>query len=160
MFQLTLIAVGRVKEKFYREACAEYEKRLRATCDFTLIELPEERLPEKPGEAEIRRALAREAAHVLEKVPRGVWLCVLTPEGRALSSEELAGLLAREKTNGRGGACFVIGSSFGLDESLKRRADFRLSFSKMTFPHHLFRVMAMEQLYRAEAIQSGSRYHK
>ena len=160
MFRLQVIAVGRLKEKFYLDAAAEYAKRLAAFCDFRLIELPEERLPDNPSPAQIAAALAREAEAVRGKLQRGDFLCVCTPEGREFSSEELAGKLAELKLSGRSGACFVIGSSFGLDESLKRQADLRLSFSKMTFPHHLFRVMLLEQLYRAESIQSGSRYHK
>ncbi len=160
MFRLSVLAVGRLKEKFYLDAAAEYAKRLSAFCDFQLIELPEERLPEHPGEAQRAAALEREAAQIRAKLPRGSFLCVCTPEGRELSSEGLAEKLAEVKLSGRSGACFVIGSSFGLDEGLKRQADFRLSFSKMTFPHHLFRVMLLEQLYRAESIQSGGKYHK
>ena len=85
---------------------------------------------------------------------------MLTPEGKLLSSPQLAETLARVKTGGKSSACFLIGSSFGMDESIKRMADFRLSMSPMTFPHHLARVMVLEQLYRAEAIQAGSKYHK
>lgn len=148
MFSITLICVGRLKERFYAEACAEYEKRLGAYCRCTVVELPEGRSREA------------EAAAVLERAPKGAWLCVFTPEGRALSSEQLAEKLAEVKLAGRSSACFVIGSSEGMAETLKRQADFRLSVSPMTFPHHLFRVMALEQLYRAESIQVGAKYHK
>ena len=106
------------------------------------------------------QALAREADAIRRKIPKGSWVCAFAIEGKPLSSEALAGTLARVKESGKGSACFVIGSSFGLDEGFKKQADLRLSMSPMTFPHHLARVMALEQLYRAEAIQAGSKYHK
>lgn len=160
MFKITVIATGKLKEKFYLQAVAEYEKRLSATCEFHLYELPEERLPEAPSPAQISAALAREAAAVRERIPRGAYVMACTPEGRQLSSEALSEKLESVKNAGRSSLCVLIGSSFGLDESLKRQADFRLSFSSMTFPHHLFRVMLLEQLYRAQSIQAGTRYHK
>jgi len=160
MFSITLLTVGKLKEKFYLAACGEYRKRLGAFCRFELAELPECRLPENPSPAEIRAGLAREAEAIRARLPKGAWFCVLTPEGAMLSSEKLADTLASVKLSGRGGACFLIGSSFGIDETLKREADFRLSMSAMTFPHHLARVMVLEQLYRAESIQAGTKYHK
>ena len=160
MFQITLIAMGKLKEKFYLSAAAEYEKRLSGYCKFQLIELPEHRLPEDPQPAEIAAGLAKEAELIRQKLPKGAWCCVLTPEGQNTSSEELARKMAQVKLTGRSGACFLIGSSFGIDPSLKAQADFRLSMSRMTFPHHLARIMVLEQLYRAEAIQAGSKYHK
>lgn len=160
MFSLTLITVGRLKEKFYLSAAGEYVKRLRAWCRFELVELPEQRLPEDPSRAQIGDGLQKEAAQILARVPKGAWLCVLSPEGRMLSSEQLADQLAGIKAGGRSSACFVIGSSYGLAPEVKARADLLLSMSKMTFPHHLARVMVLEQLYRAEAIQAGSKYHK
>jgi len=129
-------------------------------CKFELIELPECRLPDDPNGTQIAAGLAREAEQIEAKLPRGAWFCVLTPEGTELSSEGLAERLQAEKLNGRSAACFLIGSSFGIDARIKRMADFRLSFSKMTFPHHLMRVMALEQLYRAESILAGTKYHK
>ena len=160
MFSVTLICVGRLKEKFYLDACAEYAKRLKAYCRFELVELPEQRLPENPSPAQISDGLHKEGEQILGKAPKGAWLCVLTPEGKQLSSEQLADTLAGIKAGGRSSACFVIGSSFGLDPAVKARADLLLSMSKMTFPHHLARVMVLEQLYRAESIQAGSKYHK
>ena len=129
MFSITLICMGKLKERFYTEAAAEYAKRLRAYCDFQLIELPECRLPEDPNDTQIAQGLQKEAELIRAKLPKGCFFCVLTPEGKLLSSEQLADTL-------------------------------QLSMSKMTFPHHLARVMALEQLYRAEAIQAGSKYHK
>lgn len=160
MFTLTVLAVGKLKEKFYLGAVEEYAKRLRGYCEFRLIELPEHRLPENPSSAQIADALAREAVLVREKIPKGAWFCVLTPEGKQLSSEALAAKLAQVKSGGKSAACFLIGSSFGMAPELKAMADLRLSFSPMTFPHHLARVMLLEQLYRAESIQAGTKYHK
>ena len=160
MFHITLITVGKLKERYYTAAADEYIRRLGAYCKFELIELPECRLPDDPNGTQIAAGLAREAEQIEAKLPRGAWFCVLTPEGTELSSEGLAERLQAEKLNGRSAACFLIGSSFGIDARIKRMADFRLSFSKMTFPHHLMRVMALEQLYRAESILAGTKYHK
>ena len=160
MFEITLIAMGKLKEKFYLSAAAEYEKRMRGYCQFRILELPEVRLPEDPSPAEIAAGLEKEADLILSKIPKGAWLCVLTPEGKMLSSEALAEKLRDVKNSGKSSACFLIGSSFGMAPRIKEKADFRLSMSPMTFPHHLARVMVLEQLYRAEAIQAGSKYHK
>ena len=160
MFSVTLLTVGKLKEKFYQAAVEEYAKRLGAYCSFRLMELPETRLPEAPNQTEIAAGLAREAALIRANLPKNAWFCVLTPEGKDLSSEALAEKLQSIKLEGRSAACFLIGSSFGIDPSIKQLADFRLSFGPMTFPHHLMRVMALEQLYRAETIQAGTRYHK
>ena len=160
MFDITLIAMGKLKEKFYLSAAAEYEKRMKGYCQFHLIELPEVRLPENPSQAEISAALEREADAILTKIPKGAWFCVLTPEGMLLSSDALADKMQDVKLSGKSCACFLIGSSFGMSPRLKESADFKLSMSPMTFPHHLARVMVLEQLYRAEAIQAGSKYHK
>ncbi len=160
MFDITLIVMGKLKEKFYLSAAAEYEKRLKGYCSFRIIELPEHRLPEDPSPAEIQTGLDKEAEAIFAKIPKGAWLCIFTPEGRILSSEEFAGKLKDVKNMGKSSACFLIGSSFGISQKVKDRADFKLSMGKMTFPHHLARIMVLEQLYRAEAIQAGSKYHK
>ncbi len=160
MFDITLIAMGKLKEKFYLTAAAEYEKRLKAYCQFRIMELPEMRLSENPSQGEIAAALEKEADMILSKIPKGAWFCTLTPEGKLLSSEDLAGKLKEVKLSGKSSACFLIGSSFGMSPRLKAMADLKLSMSPMTFPHHLARVMVLEQLYRAEAIQAGSKYHK
>lgn len=160
MFDLTLICMGKLKEKFYLSAAAEYEKRLKGYCTFHLLELPEHRLSDNPSPAEIQAGLEKEADLILSKIPKGAWFCVLTPEGKIISSEELADKIKDVKNTGKSSACFLIGSSFGMAPRVKERADFRLSMGKMTFPHHLARIMVLEQLYRAEAIQAGSKYHK
>ena len=160
MFDITLITMGKLKETFYISAAAEYAKRLGGFCRFTLLELPESRLPENPSPAEITSGLEKEAELILSKIPKGAWFCVFTPEGKLLSSEGFAEKMKQVKLSGKSSACFLIGSSFGMADRVKARADFRLSMSPMTFPHHLARVMVLEQLYRAEAIQAGSKYHK
>ena len=160
MFEITLIAMGKLKEKFYLSAAAEYEKRMKGYCQFKILELPEHRLSEDPSPAEIAAGLEKEADLIFSKVPKGAWLCVLTPEGKLLSSEDMANKMKDVKLSGKSSACFVIGSSFGMSPRVKEKADFKLSMSPMTFPHHLARVMVLEQLYRAESIQAGSKYHK
>ena len=160
MFEITLIAMGKLKEKFYLSAAAEYEKRMKGFCQFKLLELPEVRLPDSPSPAEIQAGLEKEAEMILTKIPKGSWFCTLTPEGKMLSSDALADKLASVKNSGKSSACFLIGSSFGIAQRIKDKADFKLSMSPMTFPHHLARIMVLEQLYRAEAIQAGSKYHK
>ena len=160
MFDITLIVMGKLKEKFYLSAAAEYEKRLKGYCSFKIIELPEHRLPEDPSPAEIQAGLDKEAELIFQKIPKNAWLCIFTPEGKILSSEEFAGKLKEVKNMGKSSACFLIGSSFGISQKVKDKADLKLSMGKMTFPHHLARIMVLEQIYRAEAIQAGSKYHK
>ena len=160
MFDITLITMGKLKEKFYLSAAAEYEKRLKGYCQFHLLELPEHRLPEDPSPAEISAGLEKEADLILSKIPKGAWFCVLTPEGKTMSSEAFAQKLREVKLSGKSSACFLIGSSFGMAPRVKEKADHRLSMGPMTFPHHLARIMVLEQIYRAEAIQAGSKYHK
>ena len=160
MFDITLITMGKLKEKFYLSAAAEYVKRLGGYCSFTLLELPEVRLPENPSPAEITAGLEKEADSIFARIPKGAWFCVFTPEGKTLSSEAFAQKLKEVKLSGKSSACFLIGSSFGMADRVKQRADFKLSMGPMTFPHHLARIMVLEQLYRAEAIQAGSKYHK
>ena len=160
MQKVTVLCVGKLKEKFYADACAEYQKRLMWHCKLDLIELPEQRLPENPSEAEIEAALSKEADAIEEKLPRGGAVVALCVEGKALSSEQLADTLARYAARGVSQVTFLIGGSFGLHERVKQRAELRLSMSPMTFPHHLARVMLLEQIYRAYQIQGGTRYHK
>ena len=160
MFDITLICMGKLKEKFYTSAAEEYEKRLKGYCSFHLLELPEVRLPENPSPAEIAAGLEKEADSIIAKIPKGSWFCIFTPEGKLLSSEDLAKKITDIKLSGKSSACFLIGSSFGIAPKIKQMADFKLSMSPMTFPHHLARIMVLEQLYRAEAIQAGSKYHK
>lgn len=155
MRRVTILCTGRLKERFYLDAAAEYVKRLGRFCSLSILELPEEKLPEKPSDAEIAAALRKEAAAVESRIPAGAFKIALCVEGRRLDSVAFSRLVAPQ-----GQLAFLIGSSFGLDETLKARCDARISMSDMTFPHHLARVMLLEQLYRAYQIEQGSRYHK
>ena len=160
MFDVTLITMGKLKEKFYISAADEYKKRLGGYCKFSILELPEVRLPEDPSPAEISAGLEKEADLIFSKIPKGAWFSVFTPEGKELSSDKFSDKLKEVKLSGKSSACFLIGSSFGMSPRVKERADFKLSMGPMTFPHHLARIMVLEQIYRAEAIQAGSKYHK
>ena len=149
-----------MKEAYLTVAFDEYRKRLGAYCRFSLTEIPEQRLPEDPSEREIATALDKEADEIEKRLPAGAAVVAMCVEGTQLSSPGFAKKLADWQNAGRSQLCFVIGGSFGLSERIKRRADLRLSVSEMTFPHHLFRVMLVEQIYRAFKILEGSRYHK
>lgn len=160
MLAVKLICVGKMREKFYIEAFLEYAKRLQAYCKLDVIELAEQRLGDNPSQKEIASALQREAADIMKNIPSDAYLVAMCVEGRQMKSEGMAELICKRKSSGKPKLCFVVGGSFGLDESVKRRADMRLSMSEMTFPHHLARVMLAEQIYRAFKINEGSRYHK
>lgn len=160
MLNIHLICVGKLKESFYAEAVAEYSKRLSGLCNLTLLELPEERLPENPSRAQIDAALEREGATILRKISKGSLLVALCVEGRLCSSEDLAQRISDWMLGGRSSITFLVGGSYGLSADVKERAALRLSMSPMTFPHHLARVMLLEQLYRVFQIHQGSGYHK
>ena len=160
MLSVYLICVGKLKEKFYQDACAEYIKRLSAYCRLTLVELPEEKLPQTPSQGQIDQALAREAAAIRAKLPPSALLAALCVEGRMRSSEELAQLVGTWEQSSAKHLVFLIGGSYGLHPSIKAEAQVKLSMSPMTFPHHLARVMLLEQVYRAFKINEGSNYHK
>ncbi len=157
---VTFVFVGKMKERHFEEAFAEYLKRIGGYAKCEVREIPEQRLGERPSEREISAALAREAQDIERAVPKGAYLVAMCVEGQGASSEELAARIRELDGRGTGKICFLVGGSFGLDEGLKRRADWRLSMSKMTFPHHLARVMLAEQVYRAFTINAGKRYHK
>ena len=160
MLGIRLVCVGRLKERFYSDAAAEYLKRLGAFCHAEVIEVPEERLGENPSATEIAAALEREAQQIEKKLPKDGMLVCLCVEGEQLDSGAFSGLLTRAECSGRPRISFVIGGSFGLAPGIKNEADLRLSMSKMTFPHHLARVMLLEQIYRGFQIKGGSKYHK
>lgn len=160
MLAVRLICVGKLGERFWAEAVREYEKRLSAYCRLEIVELPEQRLPQSPSAGEIAQAIEKEAALIEDRLPAGAAVVALCVEGKPLSSEELAGYLERLTVSGTSRLCLLIGGSHGLTERVKRRAALRLSMSAMTFPHHLARVMVLEQLYRALNIAAGGKYHK
>jgi len=148
MQRVTILCVGKLKEKFYIDAAAEYVKRLQRYCKLDVIELPEYRLPEEPSPAEIQKALQAEGAAIRERLPKGGAVVALCIEGKPCSSEELSRRMAD------------FGGSVGLSEDVKKLADWRLSMSPMTFPHHMARIMLLEQIYRAYQIAAGTKYHK
>ena len=160
MQKVTILCTGKLKEKFYLDAASEYAKRLSRFCKLDILELPEERLPENPSPAQVEAALSKEADAVRAKLPASCLLIAMCVEGKERSSEALARYLAEAAARGAGHIVFLIGSSYGMHPSLKQQADLRLSMSPMTFPHHLLRVMLLEQIYRAYQINAGSRYHK
>ena len=160
MINLTVIAVGSLKERFWRDACAEYQKRLSAFCRIELIEIAEERAPQDPSEAQKAQVIEAEGRRIAAKIPASAAVIALCIEGEEMTSPQLAAKLESLAVNGVGRAALVIGGSFGLWDEVKRRAVLRLSFSPMTFPHQLARVMLLEQLYRAAQIQTGGKYHK
>lgn len=160
MMSLTILAVGKLKESFYLEAVEEYEKRLKGYCKLNIIQLKEEGLSQNPSPSEINQALEKEAVRIAEKIPPRATVVALCVEGTLLSSPQLADLLTHCKSNGSGAMVCLIGGSYGLADSLKQKAQHKLSMSKMTFPHHLARVMLLEQLYRGFKIEEGSSYHK
>lgn len=160
MLNINIISVGKLKETYLRDASAEYQKRLGAFCRLEIIEISSFKLPENPSPAQIDAALNREGSHITAKIPANSMVYVLCIEGKMLSSEELSAKLSAAANEGTSNITFIIGGSHGLSEEIKKRADFVLSMSRMTFPHQLARIMMLEQLYRAFMISSGGKYHK
>ncbi len=159
MLSVKLIVLGTLKEKYWRDAVAEYEKRLGAFCRLQILELKEERMGDDPSEGEIRQALDREADRILEQISPRAYPIALCVEGKQIDSEELAGKLS-EIAEVSSEVCLIIGSSHGLSDRVKRACRMRLSVSKLTFPHQLMRVILLEALYRGFHIQKGTKYHK
>ena len=159
MIKCKIIALGSLKEKFFKEACAEYQKRLSRFCDLEICEIEPVRLPDTPSLGEIENALKKEADQIIKKIPQNAKVIALCVEGKEMPSEKLAAQIDKISAIGQG-ICFIIGSSYGLSNEVKKMADLRLSLSQMTFPHKLFRVMLLEQLYRGFMINQGSQYHK
>ena len=160
MLNVKLICVGKMREKFYIDAFEEYQKRLQTYCRLEPVEITEQRLSDRPAEKEITAALEREGQEILKAVPADAYLVALCVEGKQMPSEGMAELIAARENSGKPKLCFVIGGSFGLSPTVKSRADRKLSMSQMTFPHHLARVMLIEQVYRGFKINEGSQYHK
>ena len=160
MLAVKFICVGRMREKFYIDAFSEYTKRLQSLCKFEIVEPAEQRLSENPSDKEVKAALDKEAQDIMKAIPNDAYVVAMCVEGKQMPSEGMGELIAARENSGKPKLCFVIGGSFGLADSVKARADIKLSMSKMTFPHHLARVMLIEQLYRGFKINEGSRYHK
>ena len=158
MLGVTILAVGKMKEKFLNDAVGEYAKRLSAYCKFDVVR--DEKTPENPTETEKNMILDREAEQILQKIPKGAKVVSLCVEGKQMSSHKFADMISDFTVKGCSKIVFVIGGSMGLSEKVKKISDIRLSFSEMTFPHMLMRVILAEQLYRGFAILSGKTYHK
>lgn len=160
MLSVKFICVGKMRERFYIDAFSEYAKRLGAYCRFEYVEPAEQRLGDGPSAAEIKAALEKEAAEIMKNIPPDAYVTAMCVEGKQLPSEAVAKLIAERENSGKPRLCFIIGGSYGLSDTVKNRADLRLSMSEMTFPHHLARVMLAEQVYRGFKIKEGSKYHK
>ncbi len=158
--RITLIAVGKIKERFFEDAIKEYEKRLGRYCKLEIIQVADERTPEGAGEALESQIKEREGERILAQIKDGVYVIALASEGKMLDSEELAEKIGRLGVEGVSQIVFVIGGSLGLSEKVIHRADFALSFSRMTFPHQLMRVILLEQVYRSYRILNHEPYHK
>lgn len=161
MINVTLITLGKVQKGFLTDGCNEYIKRLRTMCDFKLVEIEDEPLPEKNlNQTLIDKALEKESGKIISAIPKQSYVIAMCIEGKQLASRDFAKLFNQKAVEGYSSICLIIGSSHGLSEKVKARRDLRMSFSKMTFPHQLFRLMAFEQIYRAFSINAGTKYHK
>ncbi len=157
---ITVIALGKLKEKYLKDAISEYSKRIGAYGKLDFVELTPVRLSDSPSQTEIDNALSKEAEEIKKKIPNGSYVFSLCVEGKQKSSEELAKTIQDVTLNGKSNIVFIIGSSFGLSPEIKKLSDSRLSFSPMTFPHQLMRIMLLEQIYRAFQINTNGKYHK
>lgn len=160
MLSVSVICVGKLGEKFWKQACDEYKKRLQGYCKLEVIELPEQKLPERPSAGQLEAALQKEAELIRNKIPQGAAVIAMCVEGKIMSSEVLAQTVQQMTVCGISKIAVLLGGSCGMAESLKQQAKLRLSMSPMTFPHHLARVMVLEQIYRALNIIEGGKYHK
>ena len=161
MLKINIICIGKIKEKYFTDAVGEYAKRLTAFCKFSVVELNEERIRSNtPNEAQIAEVIEAEGRRILQKIGASDYVAAMCIEGRLISSEELSETLDKAALSGKSTVDFIIGGSYGLSDEVKRRADLRLSMSKMTFPHQLARVILSEQIYRAFEISTNGKYHK
>ncbi len=159
MLPITVITVGRLKDRFFEDASAEYMKYLKQFSKTEIIEIPAATLPDAPAASQIQSALEKEAEQILKRIPNNAFVAAMCIEGKQISSEDMADLLKTNQQTGKS-VVFVIGGSYGLAETVKKRADARISMSRMTFPHRLARIMLLEQIYRGFTINTGKTYHK
>lgn len=159
MINVTLIAVGKLKEKYLKDAVAEYFKRLGAFCKINIIEVDEEKIGDNPSKAQIDNVLEKEGQRIIKKIPKSSSVITLCIEGKEYSSPDFSHLLDNISMTSSS-VCFIIGGSFGLSDEVKRLSNYKLSFGKMTLPHQLARVVLLEQVYRAFSISNNSKYHK
>lgn len=160
MLRVSIVCVGKLKEKYLKDAVAEYVKRLQAFCKFDIIEVDEEKITDVPNDSQIENILNAEGKRILSKIDKSTKVVAMCIEGKQKSSEAFANYFSDSAVSGVSSIAFVIGGSWGLSADIKRRADLKLSMSEMTFPHQLARVMLCEQIYRAFSINSGAKYHK
>lgn len=160
MIEVKIICIGKLKEKYWSDASFEYVKRLKPFCNLEIIELPEERIGKKARGADIDIVKIKEGEAILSKVRESDYVVTLEIMGKELSSKEMSGFLIKLMHEGKTKIDFIIGGSYGLSSEVSNRADFKLSFSKMTFPHQMMRVILLEQLYRSFMIDRGAPYHK
>ncbi len=160
MIRINVIAVGKLKEKYLKDACAEYIKRLNAYAKVNVIEINEYRASDNPSQSEIETVKKKEGEAIISKIPKGSYIIPMCIEGTQLSSEEIAAKLGDIMLGGNGEITFIIGGSFGLSDEVKALGDFKLSFGKITLPHQLMRAVLLEQIYRALSILNNSKYHK
>ena len=158
--KITLITVGKIKEKFFQDAIAEYSKRLSRYCRLEILQVADEKTPDGAGEALELQIKEKEGERILQKLPDNAYVVALAIDGKMLDSEELASRMEQGNVNGISHVAFVIGGSLGLAPAVLKRADYKLSFSKMTFPHQLMRVILLEQIYRSFRIRNHEPYHK
>ncbi len=160
MIKITILAIGKLKEKYFLAAAEEYTKRLGRFCKLNVIEIEPVKICDNPSPREIENCLADEGQKILAKIPNDAYVTALCIEGDMQSSEQLSSTIQKCAVTGRGEQVFIIGGSYGLSNEVKKRADKKLSMSAMTFPHKLARVMLLEQIYRAFMITEGGTYHK
>ncbi len=158
--RITILCVGKIKEKFYRDAIAEYEKRLSKYCKFEIVEVSDEKTPDRASALEEEQIKEKEAVRILSKIKDDAYVCTLEIAGKRFSSEGFANWIEQSAINGKSSIIFVIGGSLGLHSSVLARSNQSLSFSDMTFPHQLMRVILSEQIYRAFRIIHKEPYHK
>ncbi|MGN0372990.1 MAG: 23S rRNA (pseudouridine(1915)-N(3))-methyltransferase RlmH [Enterocloster sp.] len=158
--KITLVTVGKIKERYFEDAIAEYSKRLSRYCRLEIVQVADEKTPDGAGEALERQIKEKEGQRILANIKDGAYVIALAIEGKMLSSEEMAARIRKLGVDGVSHIVFVIGGSLGLSEEVMKRADYALSFSKMTFPHQLMRVVLLEQIYRSYRIIAGEPYHK
>ena len=160
MQNIDLICVGKLNAKYFAEGVAEYQKRLSAFASFRIIELPEEKIEENASDSVVKKALDKEGKAILSSVRKGAAIVAMCIEGKQISSDELAQFLADRANSGAGDVAFVIGSSHGLSDEVKKAAALKFSMGRITMPHQLARLVLTEQIYRACTINVGMKYHK
>lgn len=157
---IDIIAVGKVKEKYFRDAIREYTKRLSAFCKLNIIEVKDEKAPENLSDVQLNQILKKEGDRILAKIKPSNYVISLCIEGKEWSSEEMASTIQRLMVEGKSRITFIIGGSLGLCDEIKKKSDHLLSFSRLTFPHQLFRIVLLEQIYRSFKIIRNEPYHK